>query len=247
MIFVGDPASWLAIDSDDDQLLDQVEWSDGLDPGDRDSDDDGLLDGQEGGSGTDTDGDGVVNALDSDCDNDGLPDGLEAGVLAPDPDTDLAAGFFRADLDPLTTTDPFDADTDDGGAADGAEDRNADGAVDAAETDPENGSDDPACAGGSPPEIAAQAGDSLTLARSGNDLTLSWGDVSATEPCILYRVYGADDPDGTTGKDGFDLLAVSGAASQVHAGSAAGTGLRWYLVVGATLGGGEGSWGHFEP
>jgi hypothetical protein len=247
MILLGDPSGWLAIDVDDDQIFDHHELSHGLDPGDRDSDDDGLLDSLEGGVDVDSDGDGLVNALDPDSDNDGLPDGLEAGVVVPDPDTDLSAGNFHADSDPLSTTDPLDADTDDGGAADGAEDRNATGLVDPEETDPQQGADDLVCAPGQPPEIAASPDDALQIDKSGQDLLLTWGDVSTTNPCVLYRVYVAEDLDPTTGKTGFRLLGITGLPSFSHIGAADGSDSRSYVIVAATLAGGEGPWGHFEP
>jgi hypothetical protein len=63
----------------------------------------------------DTDGDGLINALDPDSDDDGLFDGTERGVTVPGPDTDVAAGNFVADADPSSTTSPIDPDTDDGG------------------------------------------------------------------------------------------------------------------------------------
>ena len=105
-------------------------------PLDADSDDDGLSDGAE-----DTNGDGITQAtetdpLDSDTDNDGLTDGLESGVTNPvaDPDgtgpavgTNVAAGAYVADVDPATTTNPLNADTDADGIDDGVEDANGDG------------------------------------------------------------------------------------------------------------------------
>ena len=145
-----------ASDTDQDQLSDAVEVANGLDPLDQDADDDGLRDGQEGlpcrASGCeaapfeDADGDGVVNALDPDADDDGLPDGLELGFATPLPPrtlgefavggTDEAAGRFVADQDVTTVTDPTDADSDDDGLSDGAEDANGNGRVDPGESDP---------------------------------------------------------------------------------------------------------------
>ena len=80
---------------------DQVEVSNGLNPNDKDTDNDGLIDGHPFEGLTDSDHDGIVNALDGDSDNDGLYDGLENGVnsaTAP-PDTDQASPNFKADLD----------------------------------------------------------------------------------------------------------------------------------------------------
>jgi uncharacterized repeat protein (TIGR01451 family) len=127
------------LDSDRDGLSDPVERNLGLDPNDADSDDDGVLDGIDGTA--DTDGDGIIDALDPDSDNDGVLDGTEMGVTAAllRPDTDTSKGHFVADADPATTTDPKKKDTDGDGLADGAEDKNHDGAYepgDTLETDP---------------------------------------------------------------------------------------------------------------
>ena len=110
------------------------------DPNDFDSDDDGVGDGAEGSG--DSDGDGLINALDPDSDDDGLFDGTELGVTVPTRGTDVDRGAFVPDADPTTTTDPLDADSDDGGIEDGAEDSNGDGRVDATETNPNVGADD---------------------------------------------------------------------------------------------------------
>ncbi len=132
----------LDADPDGDGFTSRVERMHGLDPFDADSDDDGVPDGDDPGALLDGDGDGLVGALDPDGDDDGLPDGLELGVSQPGPDTDRGAGRFRADADPFTRTDPTRADTDGGGTHDGAEDVDANGAVDLGETDPRDGSDD---------------------------------------------------------------------------------------------------------
>ena len=124
------------------------------DPNDDDSDDDGLLDGQEDLNGdgawsgtigaTGTNGLGELDPLDPDTDGDTLGDGLELGLVTPQGvGTDMAS--FTADLDPTTTTNPRDLDTDDGSVFDGAEDVNANGRVDPtgpSETDPTWGMDD---------------------------------------------------------------------------------------------------------
>lgn len=123
------------VDGDRDQLSDQIELGAGLDPRDADSDDDGVLDGADGL--TDTDGDGRIDALDPDSDDDGLFDGTEVGVteaLRP-ADTDVTQQRFTADLDPTTTTNPRQADTDGDGLRDGAEDTDANGRDDEGETD----------------------------------------------------------------------------------------------------------------
>ncbi len=130
------------LDSDGDGLTDVEELALGTDPFDADSDDDGLLDGEEIDPGLDSDGDGLINALDPDSDNDGLFDGTEMGKDCSHADTDPAAQACRADADPTTTTDPLKWDTDDGGVSDGSEDANLNGRVDADEADPNDASDD---------------------------------------------------------------------------------------------------------
>lgn len=132
-------------DSDGDGIPDDVEIAIGTDPHDADSDDDGVPDGQERDPGLDTDGDGLINALDPDSDNDGLFDGTELGFNCSGKDTDASKGHCRADADQgKTVTDPLNRDTDKGGVSDGSEDFNLDGAVEAGETDPtaSNGADD---------------------------------------------------------------------------------------------------------
>jgi clumping factor A len=130
-------------DDDMDGLLDSIEILIGTNPNDADSDDDGVPDGQEVDPGGDADGDGLINALDPDSDNDGLFDGTELGLGCSSPGTNAAAGNCVADADGgQTVTDPLDADTDDGGLADGLEDTNQNGAIDAGEKDPNDGSDD---------------------------------------------------------------------------------------------------------
>ncbi len=131
------------LDTDGDGLTDVRESCEvGTDPDDADSDDDGVSDGDEPSLDVDSDGDGAINALDPDSDNDGLFDGTEVGVSTPDADTDVGAGFFVADADPASTTDPLDRDTDDGGISDSDEDENGNGRIDAGEGDPTDGNDD---------------------------------------------------------------------------------------------------------
>jgi len=129
-------------DSDGDLLPDPYEQEIGTSPTDADSDDDGLKDGSEPNFAGDSDGDGVIDALDPDSDNDGLFDGTEAGVTTAGGGTDPSKGHFFPDADPSTTTDPTDPDTDDGGVIDGAEDANRNGRRDSGETDPNDGADD---------------------------------------------------------------------------------------------------------
>jgi uncharacterized repeat protein (TIGR01451 family) len=132
-------------DSDLDGIPDSVEVTIGTDPHDADSDDDGVLDGHEPSASTDSDGDGLINALDPDSDNDGLFDGTELGLDCSKPDTKANLGHCRADADRGSSkTDPLDPDTDDGGVSDGSEDFNLNGAIDTGETDPSasHGADD---------------------------------------------------------------------------------------------------------
>ncbi|MDI1430623.1 DUF3344 domain-containing protein [Polyangium sorediatum] len=135
------------LDTDGDGLSDELEGFLGSDPMDADTDDDGVIDGKEPNPAEDTDGDGIKNVVDPDSDNDGLPDGLELGLDCSNPATDPAANICKPDADMgATTTSPINADTDHGGIADGVEDANGDGAVDGGETDPNDPSDDMACA-----------------------------------------------------------------------------------------------------
>lgn len=68
-----------------------------------------------------------------DSDLDGLADGLELGRTGS---VDPACPDVVLDGDPTTVTSPVNADTDADGLADGYEDRDADGVIDAHETDP---------------------------------------------------------------------------------------------------------------
>lgn len=132
-------------DTDGDGLTDGDEGTAGTDPEDADSDDDGVSDGDEPSFDVDSDGDGLINALDPDADDDGVFDGTELGRDCTATGTDVAAGRCRPDADGgATVTDPLDADTDDGGVSDGAEDANLDGAIDTGEGDPNDPADDAA-------------------------------------------------------------------------------------------------------
>jgi hypothetical protein len=91
---------------------------------DIDSDNDGVRDSPSGLA--DLDGDGILDYLDDDTDGDGVPDVHELGDDVTSPrDTD-------ADRMP----DYLDADSDGDGLADGAEDENGNGTVDAGESSP---------------------------------------------------------------------------------------------------------------
>jgi uncharacterized repeat protein (TIGR01451 family)/MYXO-CTERM domain-containing protein len=144
------------MDTDGDGLPDDVETAIGTNPNDADSDDDGVPDGQEPSPGVDSDGDGLINALDPDSDNDGLYDGTELGKNCDGPGTDKSKHHCIADADPATTTDPLDPDTDDGGVKDGSEDANRNGKVDPGEGDPTAGH------GGDDSTLVDTDGDGLT-------------------------------------------------------------------------------------
>jgi hypothetical protein len=124
-------------DSDGDGLLDSQEVTLGTNPNDADTDGDGAADGAEVGpdpnAPVDTDGDGIINALDSsivDTDGDGVmnqldpantnpcvPNASGAACLAADSDGD---GLTNAQEDALGTT-RNNADTDGDGTNDGVE------------------------------------------------------------------------------------------------------------------------------
>ena len=156
---VGVGASNFNNDSDGDGLLDSQEATLGTNPNDADSDGDGQSDGAEVGpnvnSPVDTDGDGVINALESsivDTDGDGvmnqldpantnpcIPNASSSACLAADSDGD---GLTNAQEDALGTS-RSNADTDGDGANDGAEvggnvnvplDTDGDGTIDALES-----------------------------------------------------------------------------------------------------------------
>lgn len=112
------------IDSDGDGIDNIVEGMYGLNRRNPDTDGDGIPDGVELDRLADSDGDGLINALDRDSDNDGLPDGVEDlnhnGVVDPG------------------ETNPIDPDSDNDGLLDGLEDGNLNGIFDEGETDPLN-------------------------------------------------------------------------------------------------------------
>ncbi|MCC6621171.1 MAG: tandem-95 repeat protein [Deltaproteobacteria bacterium] len=115
------------------------------DPLDDDTDDDGLMDGTEDANhngewegtigATGTEGSGETDPNEVDTDGDGLQDGTELGLTEPEGD-DTNLNIFRPDLDPDTSTDPLDWDTDDGSVSDGDEDVNKNGWQDPGERDP---------------------------------------------------------------------------------------------------------------
>ena len=156
---VGVGASNFQNDSDGDGLLDSVEATLGTDPNSVDTDIDGIFDGAEVGSDpaspVDTDGDGIINALESmlnDSDGDGvvnqldpdnsnpcIPSSSHAACLATDSDGD---GLTNAQEDALGTG-RNNPDTDGDGTPDGIElgvnihapaDSDGDGVIDALES-----------------------------------------------------------------------------------------------------------------
>ncbi|MHA1138440.1 MAG: hypothetical protein ACTSSE_18320 [Candidatus Thorarchaeota archaeon] len=157
----GRPA--LNMDSDFDGIINPIEVAYGLNKDDADTDNDGILDGDEFGWWNNSDGDDQfyagftnsggyisINALDPDSDNDGVLDGTEIGVTTVhsdsrtnvNPQSDKPHNYpvfirdncksFDADKG-HTVTDPLDPDTDDDGLADGFEDLDHDGILDAGE------------------------------------------------------------------------------------------------------------------
>ncbi len=131
------------LDADSDGLRDQMESLANTGVLDADTDDDGLADGIE-----DSNHNGAVDPSETDptladTDGDGLQDGTESGITSgvPDPDGDghlagTALSLFIADADPQSKTSPLSADSDHDGLNDGFEDSNANGRVDAGESDP---------------------------------------------------------------------------------------------------------------
>ncbi|WP_437967837.1 hypothetical protein WMF04_00435 [Sorangium sp. So ce260] len=130
-------------DGDGDGLSDDLEETLGTGPGDADSDDDGVPDGLEPNPADDTDGDRLLNVHDVDSDDDGLYDGTEIGLACDGSGTDADAGHCTEDADGgATTTSAVRRDSDRGGATDGSEDANLNGAIEAGETDPTAGHGD---------------------------------------------------------------------------------------------------------
>jgi len=115
VLIVSGPA--LAIDTDGDGLDDAVEDALGTNPGLADSDGDLIDDFVEtnGGSPIDTDGDAVIDALDTDSDGDGYTDLVESTF---DSDADGTADYrdTDADGDGVLDQDEFDVDLDSDGS-----------------------------------------------------------------------------------------------------------------------------------
>jgi hypothetical protein len=134
------------------------------------------------------------------------------------------------------------ADSDGGGAPDGAEDRNVNGMVDGAETDPGNPLDDPVCANATPVEIVGIAVD-----RDGDDLVLTWNDQIGSDPCLLYRVYIQTDGGVPDSFAKYILAGIATTAEFRHHGAGLDVVTYHYLVtaVAPAGAGGEGLLGHY--
>ena len=65
----------------------------------------------------------------------------KVGIVTPHADTDESLGFFTADADPISTSNPLSQDSDNGGCLDHHEDLNGNGKVDLGESDPAIGVD----------------------------------------------------------------------------------------------------------
>ncbi|WP_437288206.1 hypothetical protein [Sorangium sp. So ce406] len=189
-------------DADEDGLSDDLEETLGTDPGDADTDDDGVQDGQEPNPSDDTDGDGLVNARDVDSDDDGLFDGTEMGLGCDGPGTDEAAGHCTADADSSVTTSAVNRDSDRGGATDGSEDANLNGAIEAGETDPSAGH------GGDDAQNGDGDGDGLS-----DDLEVFLGSDPADRDTDNDGLLDGDEPNPSDDGDGDDLVDVLDADS----------------------------------
>lgn len=164
-----------------------------------DSDDDGILDGNEDknkngvwesyitGNGKYGETKGAV----PDTDGDGLPDGLEIGLTTPEtPTTNTGLGYFIADQNSATTTNPNLADTDSDRLSDGTEDVNRNGKVDTGETDPNDlDTDDDGCDDGL--EVLTMKTSPINKDTDGDGI----GDCSES-------AYGTDPLSADTDKDG---------------------------------------------
>ena len=142
------------VDQDKDAISDEDERRLGTNPAMDDSDEDGLKDNEELGpdlqNPTDTDGDGVIDALDADDDNDTLPTAQEQSLGTNprnvDTDDDALSDALEAGENKIGT-DPLNPDTDKDGISDGSEvgsepskpmDTDKDGTIDALDEDDDN-------------------------------------------------------------------------------------------------------------
>jgi outer membrane protein OmpA-like peptidoglycan-associated protein len=142
------------IDQDNDAISDEDERRLGTNPASDDSDGDGLKDNEELGADllnpTDTDKDGIIDALDEDDDNDTLPT-LQERTIGTDPRNADSDDDALSDADEVSNekigTNPLLADTDKDGISDGSEvgsepsnpmDTDKDGIIDALDEDDDN-------------------------------------------------------------------------------------------------------------
>lgn len=142
---IGEAQQHAIFDVDEDDLEDWEEVAvHNTNPYDADSDDDGVDDGTEVNGANPTDPND--NDSDNDTCTDGTEDGNANGTHEPDSgetdpnnaDTDSDGINDCTELNGENPTDANDDDSDDDGLIDGAEDTNANGAVDEGETDPNN-------------------------------------------------------------------------------------------------------------
>lgn len=141
------------IDLDNDAISDEDERRIGTDPSADDSDEDGLKDNEELGADlqkpTDTDNDGIIDALDDDDDNDTILTAKEIllGTNPRNTDSDDDGLSDADETDNKIGTNPLLADTDNDGISDGTEvgsdpdqpiDTDKDGTIDALDEDDDN-------------------------------------------------------------------------------------------------------------
>lgn len=140
-------------------------------PLDADSDEDGLIDGYEDRNGSGSVDLGELDPLAIDTDLDLLQDGTESSVVVPHAAT--SRRLFQPDVDPATSTNPLERDTDGGGLWDGYEDLNSDGAFVFWEFDPLSAGDDRFLM--TSPGLFRGQTSLLTLSgfRAGSDLTVA--------------------------------------------------------------------------
>ena len=222
-------------DTDGDCMPDLVEAIAGTDPNDMDSDDDGLMDGNCGSEDLNNDGfvqPGETDPSDADTDDDGIPDGTEAGLTAPETaDTDLAAGNFIPDADPLTTTDPTNPDSDGDGVPDGVEDPNRNGAY-----EPELGESDPEDSESQPPIPPAMNRVRVLLLGDGDGETQVQAALEAAGHLVTV-VNNYYDWDGVTPDvDDFEIVVLlDGYDYGYELQAAAGTALEAFVTRGCDL------------
>ncbi|MAQ17525.1 MAG: hypothetical protein CMN30_22355 [Sandaracinus sp.] len=189
---------------------------DAFDPTMADMDADGISDADEGYvDGTDTDGDGTPDHLDTDSDGDGIADADEAG------DDDPATSPIDSDAD--GTPDFQDTDSDDNGILDGdegTEDFDLDGVADFADLDDDaDGLADVVELAGTPDTPPDADGDGMpdfrdidsdgdTIADADEGLTdpdgdevPSYVDLDSDDDCIADALEAGDDDPATTPSD----------------------------------------------